>query len=89
MKREKFVYREGRRREGEDPVWAEPNWDAPYHARHQLLPPHARCETCLFWFHGLCGLTIDTDSRDVVRAEDRCLSWWIGAPLPVTLEIGA
>ena len=57
----------GSRREGVDPVYDEPDWDAPHHQRADLLHATARCETCLYWY-GLCGL----DTRRVCRPEDRC-----------------
>ena len=60
----------GSRREGEDPVWGEPDWDAPYRQPADLLPAAGRCETCLYW-RGTCGL----DTRRVRWAEDRCASW--------------
>jgi hypothetical protein len=87
MKSGDYRTNRGQRREGVDPIWAEPNWDAPWHQQHALLPREARCETCLLWFHGLCGLTLSTDAWRVRRAEDRCLSWWRGAGLPATLEM--
>ena len=64
------VYRGGGKREGRDPIWAEPDWDAPYHQRADLLPTIARCSTCLYWC-GACGL----DTSRMRRAEDRCAAW--------------
>ncbi len=64
------VYRGGGKREGRDPIWAEPDWDAPYRRPADLLPTHARCGSCLYWF-GACGL----DTRRMRRAEDRCDAW--------------
>jgi hypothetical protein len=75
MTHDRVVYRGGHKREGEDPVWAEPNWGAPHHARHRLLPQSARCETCRWWFHSVCAPTLAEPVRKVKQSEDRCPSW--------------
>jgi hypothetical protein len=61
-----------------DHIWTEPDFDAPYHQRHALLPNVARCETCAHWMRaadGLCAITHDLGFDEVRRAEDRCLCW--------------
>ena len=65
--------RKGGRREGHDPVYGEPDWDAPHHQRAELLPAYARGETCLYWqrVEACCGL----NTRKICRAEDRCDVW--------------
>ena len=68
----------GRRAEGIDPVFDEPDWDAVHHQHHTLLPNAARCETCAHWMRdvgGLCAITHDLGFDEVKRAEDRCLCW--------------
>ena len=51
----------------------EPDWDAPYNQRHELLPINAHCFNCTHW----CGLCDLDDGR--VRLEgDRCAKWGNG-----------
>ena len=54
--------------------FGEPDHDALHHHVYELLPAHARCETCRHW----CGqcLSPEADSR-VTRAEDRCMAWQV------------
>ena len=56
----------------------EPDYDAPWHQRGQLLSPVARCETCAHWAReigGACAITFDLGLVEVKNPEDRCASW--------------
>ena len=56
--------------EGADPLWGEPDWDAPHRQRHELLPTNAHCSNCAHW----CGLC-DLDDGRVRLSGDRCAHW--------------
>jgi len=54
--------------------FGEPDHDAPHHHVYELLPAHARCETCRHW----CGQCLSPEvGGPVKRAEDRCEAWQV------------
>ena len=56
----------------------EPDYDAPWHQRRDLLPTVARCETCAHWAReiaGACGITLDLGMVELKGPEDRCVCW--------------
>jgi hypothetical protein len=56
----------------------EPDFDAPWHQRHNLLPTVAHCETCAHWMRqlaGACAITFDLGLVEVKRPGDRCACW--------------
>ena len=48
----------------------EPDYDAPWHQRRDLLPVHAHCFNCIRWY-GVCEL----NETRVMLPCDRCAHW--------------
>ena len=52
----------------------EPDHDAAWRHVYELLPTHARCETCRHWAWKCMS---EENNGEAKRAEDRCEAWQV------------